>query len=99
MTAMAWQWFLRLYQRGKDPSEFLTGFTTLLARAVNSGRRLVGMARSKKPGPRKAEAAPAPAAAGGKVPGIPPDDILYVKQLVGRLGAGQVHALIDAFAR
>ena len=47
MTALAWQWFLRLHQRGKDPAEFLTGFTTLLARAVNSGRRLVGMAHSK----------------------------------------------------
>jgi hypothetical protein len=42
---------------------------------------------------------PAPAAAGGKGPGIPLDDILHVKQLVGRLGAGLAHALIDAFAR
>ena len=47
MTALGWQWFLRLHQRGKDPAEFLTGFTTLLARAVNSGRRLVGMAHAK----------------------------------------------------
>ena len=47
MTALGWRWFLRLHQRGKDPSEFPTGFTTLLARAVNSGRRLVGMAHSK----------------------------------------------------
>ena len=47
MTALGWRWFLRLHQRGKDPSEFPTGFTTLLARAVNSGRRLVGMAHAK----------------------------------------------------
>ena len=47
MTALGWQWFLRLHERGKDPSAFLTGFTTLLARAVNSGRRLVGMAHAK----------------------------------------------------
>jgi hypothetical protein len=47
MRALAWQWFLRLHERGRDPSAFLTGFTTLLARAVNSGRRLVGMAHSK----------------------------------------------------
>ena len=47
MTALGWQWFLRLHQRGKDPAEFLTGFTALLARAVNSGRRLVGMAHAK----------------------------------------------------
>jgi hypothetical protein len=47
MTALGWRWFLRLHERGKDPAEFLTGFTTLLARAVNSGRRLVGMAHGK----------------------------------------------------
>ena len=47
MTALGWRWFLRLHERGKDPAEFLTGFTTLLARAVNSGRRLVGMAHAK----------------------------------------------------
>jgi hypothetical protein len=47
MTALGWQWFRRLRQRGKDPAEFPTGFTILLARAVNSGRRLVGMAHSK----------------------------------------------------
>ena len=47
MRALAWQWFLRLHQRGRDPADFLTGFVTLLARAVNSGRRLAGMARAK----------------------------------------------------
>jgi hypothetical protein len=47
MRALAWQWFLRLHQRGRDPVDFLSGFVTLLARAVNSGRRLAGMARAK----------------------------------------------------
>jgi hypothetical protein len=47
MRALAWKWFLRLHERGKDPGDFLTAFTTLLARAVNSGRRLAGMARAK----------------------------------------------------
>jgi hypothetical protein len=47
MRALAWQWFVRLHERGKDPGDFLTAFTTLLARAVNSGRRLAGMARAK----------------------------------------------------
>jgi hypothetical protein len=47
MRALAWKWFLRLHQRGRDPADFLTGFVTLLARAVNSGRRLAGMARAK----------------------------------------------------
>jgi hypothetical protein len=39
-----------------------------------------------------------PAAAGGKEAGIPLDDILYVKGLVGRFGPEQLHTLIDAFA-
>jgi hypothetical protein len=40
-----------------------------------------------------------PAAGGGKEAGIPLDDILYVKGLVGRFGPDQLHTLIDAFAR
>ena len=35
---------------------------------------------------------------GGKDAGIPLDDILYVKGLVGRFGPEQLHTLIDAFA-
>jgi hypothetical protein len=42
---------------------------------------------------------PKPPAAGGKEAGIPLDDILYVKGLVGRFGPEQLHTLIDAFAR
>jgi hypothetical protein len=40
-----------------------------------------------------------PAPTGGKVAGIPLDDILNLKRLVGRLGPDQLHTLIDAFAR
>jgi hypothetical protein len=47
MRALGWQWFLRLAERGRDPADFLTGFVTRLAWAVNSGRRLAGMARAK----------------------------------------------------
>jgi hypothetical protein len=47
MRGLAWKWFLRLHERGRDPAEFVTTFATLLARAVNSGRRLAGMERSK----------------------------------------------------
>jgi hypothetical protein len=47
MRCLAWKWFLCLHERGRDPADFLTGFVTLLARAVNSGRRLAGMARAK----------------------------------------------------
>jgi hypothetical protein len=47
MCSLAWKWFLRLDEQGKDPADFLMSFTTFLARAVNSGRCLVGMAKSK----------------------------------------------------
>jgi hypothetical protein len=47
MCSLAWKWFLRLDEQGKDPADFLMSFTTFLARSVNSGRRLVGMAKSK----------------------------------------------------
>jgi len=47
MRALAWKWFLRLQECGKDPQDFIKSFTTLLARAVNSGRRLVGMEKCK----------------------------------------------------
>jgi hypothetical protein len=47
MRALAWKWFLRLADRGRDPADFVASFVTLLARAVNSGRRLAGMERAK----------------------------------------------------
>jgi hypothetical protein len=47
MRALAWKWFLQLDKHGKDPADFLKAFTTYLARAVNSGRRLAGMAKAK----------------------------------------------------
>jgi hypothetical protein len=47
MVAICWRWFLRLVQRGKDPSQFASALATYAARAVNSGRRLVGMSKAK----------------------------------------------------
>jgi hypothetical protein len=47
MRALAWQWYLRLNEQGKNPSDFMKAFTTLLARAVFSGRRLVGNLKAK----------------------------------------------------
>jgi hypothetical protein len=44
-----------------------------------------------------AQTGPKPAAA--KAAGIPLDDILYVKELVGRVGPEQLHTLIEAFAK
>jgi hypothetical protein len=46
MKALAWKWFVRLCEQGKDAEDFPTVFTSLLARAVNSGRRLAGMEKS-----------------------------------------------------
>jgi hypothetical protein len=60
--------------------------------------RTVGV---KKATPAKPQAGPSPAPVkkgNGKAAGFPLDDILYVKQLVGRFGPGQLHTLIDAFA-
>jgi hypothetical protein len=51
-------------------------------------------------GDNSAVVQPKPPAAGcGKEAGIPLDDILYVKGLVGRFGPEQLHTLIDAFAK
>jgi hypothetical protein len=47
MRALAWLWYVRLINRGRDPQDFVATFVTLLARAVNSGRRLAGMAKAK----------------------------------------------------
>jgi hypothetical protein len=41
-VALAWKWFLRLAQRGKDPSRFAARFAAFAARAAKSGRRLCG---------------------------------------------------------
>jgi hypothetical protein len=46
-VALAWQWFLRLHQRGKDIDDFKMVFAFLVAKAVKSGRRLAGMEKSK----------------------------------------------------
>src|SRR5687767_15544081 len=40
MRALAWKWFVRLAQRGKDAAEFISTFNSFLARAVRNGRQL-----------------------------------------------------------
>jgi hypothetical protein len=47
MRALGWLWYVRLINRGRDPQDFVAIFVTLLARSVNSGRRLAGMAKAK----------------------------------------------------
>jgi hypothetical protein len=45
MTALSWRWVIRLTQRGKDPTAFVSAIATFAARAVRSGRRLCRMER------------------------------------------------------
>src|SRR5271166_3342528 len=47
MVAVAWMWHVRLAQRGKDVSQFVSAIASYAARAVNSGRRLTGMEKPK----------------------------------------------------
>lgn len=47
MRSLGWKWFIHLNHRGKNVHEFATVFVRLLARAVNSGRRLTGQAKAK----------------------------------------------------
>jgi hypothetical protein len=54
---------------------------------------------AKKPATAKPPAAKPPGQVGSAVSGIPLQDILTIKELVGRLGAKPVHVLIDAFAK
>jgi hypothetical protein len=46
-VAVAWKWFLRLEERGKDATEFGGTFACLAARAVRCGRRLCGQEKSR----------------------------------------------------
>jgi hypothetical protein len=41
-VALAWRWYARLNERGKDVRPFVMVFVYLVARAVKSGRRVAG---------------------------------------------------------
>jgi len=42
MLALAWRWFLRLIELGKDATQFPAAIADFSARAVKAGRRLCG---------------------------------------------------------
>jgi hypothetical protein len=42
MVALAWKWYVRLLERGKDPLPLAPALAVFAALAVKSGRRLVG---------------------------------------------------------
>src|SRR3954467_3962943 len=45
--ALAWKWYVRLHEQGKDINQFLMAFIFLVARAVKSGRRACGTERAE----------------------------------------------------
>jgi len=47
VVSLCWKWWLRLIERGKDPSKFVSVLATFAARAVRSGRRLCGQEKAK----------------------------------------------------
>jgi hypothetical protein len=46
-VALAWKWFARMAQKGKDATRFPTALATFAARAVQCGRRLCGQERAR----------------------------------------------------
>ena len=46
-VALAWRWFVRLVERGKDPLSFPTVLAAYAARAVRCGRRVCGQGGGK----------------------------------------------------
>ena len=44
---LAWRWFRRLAQRGKDGTQFPSPIATFAAKAVNSGRRVCGQEKGR----------------------------------------------------
>jgi hypothetical protein len=47
MVALAWVWFLRLMEKGKDPTQFPSVLAAYAARAVKAGRRVCGQEKCK----------------------------------------------------
>ena len=46
-VALAWKWFRRLAEKGKDATRFPSVLASFAARAVRSGRRLCGQEKAK----------------------------------------------------
>jgi hypothetical protein len=42
VVALTWKWFIRLAERGKDPTRFATMLASYAAKAVRCGRRVTG---------------------------------------------------------
>ena len=46
-VALAWKWFVRLVQRGRDVLRFVSVLAAFAVRAVKCGRRVAGMSKAK----------------------------------------------------
>lgn len=46
-VALAWKWWVRLRETGKNPNRFISAIATFAARAVSSGRRLCGQEKAR----------------------------------------------------
>jgi hypothetical protein len=46
-VGLAWKWWVRLYEKGKDPCRFVSAIATFAVRAVRSGRRVAGQEKPK----------------------------------------------------
>jgi hypothetical protein len=47
VVALAWQWFQRLAEKGKDASQFPSALATFATRAARCGRRVCGQEKAK----------------------------------------------------
>src|SRR3984957_6390705 len=47
VVALAWKWYVRLIEQGKDVKQFPMVFVYLVVKAVRSGRRLAGVEKAK----------------------------------------------------
>src|SRR5262249_1568066 len=47
VTALAWKWFLRLAEQGKDVTQFVSAVAEFAVRQVRCGRKLCGQERSR----------------------------------------------------
>ena len=45
--ALAWKWFVRLEERGKDATQIASAIATFAVKAVRCGRRLAGVEKAK----------------------------------------------------
>jgi hypothetical protein len=72
----------------------------ILRKKGGKAKKSAAKKSAPKPPVQPAAASTSPAkASGGRASGIALEDILAVKELVGRLGARPLHTLIDAFSK